>query len=241
MTIALLEEAANVLGPELLDRMAFVGAAALSLWITEEGAPPPRATRDVDLIVELGTLADYYRLGEELREKALVENENAHQLCAWRHPATGLELDVLPTDEEILGFSNRWHSRALRASVRMRLPSGTPIRAVPPPYLLATKLDAFASRGLDSSGEPDFLGSRDFGDVVALVDGRAELVEEVQSADSTLRGFIAERINSLARDFRFEGGVAGALLPDAASQARNLVIAERIQKLRDSGTSDARH
>jgi len=44
---------------------------------------------------------------------------------------------------------------------------GAPARAALRPYLLATKLEAFKGRG-----QGDFLASRDFGDIVALVDGR---------------------------------------------------------------------
>jgi hypothetical protein len=231
VSVELVQLAAAVLGPELLRRVAFVGAAALPLWVTEEGAPPPRATRDVDVIVEVGSLAAYYQLGDELRKQALTENETAGHICAWRHRETGLEIDVMPTDEDILGFSNRWYSEALHAAVEVTLPSGTVVRAVPPPFLLATKLDAFAGRGRDPNGEPDFLGSRDFGDIVTLIDGRSELVEEVSEARPGLRVYIADRLAELQEDFRFEGGVAGALMPDAASQGRRLVVMERVQQM----------
>jgi hypothetical protein len=236
VSVELIQLAADALGPQLLARMAFVGAAALPLWITEEGAPPPLPTRDVDVIIEVGTLAQYYVLGEELREQAFVENETAPHICAWRHRRTGLELDVMPTEEAILGFSNRWYSQALQAAVEVTLPSGTVVSAVDPPYLLATKLDAFSGRGRDANGEPDFLGSRDFGDIVALVNGRPELVEEVRVADAALRAYIGERLAELESDFRFEGGVAGALMPDAASQARRELVIERMRQMRRPAT-----
>jgi hypothetical protein len=36
-------------------------------------------------------------------------------LCRWQH--SGLVLDVMPLDANILGFSNRWYGDALRTSV----------------------------------------------------------------------------------------------------------------------------
>jgi hypothetical protein len=39
------------------------------------------------------------------------------------------------------------------------------IAAVSPPFLIATKLEAFASRGCN-----DYIASRDFADVVSLLD-----------------------------------------------------------------------
>lgn len=46
------------------------------------------------------------------------------------------------------------------------------ILAIPPSFLLATKLEAFRTRD-----KLDFYGSRDFGDVVVLIDGRSSEVE----------------------------------------------------------------
>lgn len=70
------------------------------------------------------------------------------------------------------------------------LPSATVIRCVSPAYLLGTKLEAFAGRG-----GGDYFGSSDFEDIVALVDGRAELVEEVKASDSSLRAYVATEIS----------------------------------------------
>lgn len=63
------------------------------------------------------------------------------------------------------------------------------IRCVPPAYLLGTKLEAFAGRG-----RGDYFGSPDFEDIVALVDGRVELVDEVKASDSSLRVYLATEI-----------------------------------------------
>ena len=233
MTIDLLERAAAALGPKLLGEVAFLGAAAMPLWITEAGAPQTRPTRDVDVIVEAGSLIDYYRVGEELRELDFEEDAEARQTCAWKHLPSGLRLDVMPTDEAILGFSNRWYRDALQGAIEIELPSGTTIRAVPPPYLLATKLEAFGGRGRDSDGNPDYLGSRDFGDIVVLIDGRPELIEEVALSDAPLRECLAAEFSRMQDDFRFEGGVAGALMPDQASQARREIVLERVQHMID--------
>lgn len=176
MSIELVERAAAALGPELLEEVAFLGAASIPLWITEEAAPPARPTRDVDVVVEVGSLIAYYAVGVRLRERGFAEDPKARQICAWNHEADNVHLDVMPTEAEILGFG--------------------------------TKLEAFRGRGRDADGEPDYLGSRDFGDIVFLVDGRVELVDEVLESPS-----------------------AGHLLPDQASQARRDIVLERIARM----------
>jgi hypothetical protein len=62
-------------------------------------------------------------------------------------PGTGLILDAVPASAEILGFENRWRAGAPAHAIERQLPSGNRIRAAPPSYLLATKLEAFKSRG----------------------------------------------------------------------------------------------
>jgi hypothetical protein len=102
-----LEVAADLLGP-LLEEVVFVGGATVHLWLTEPGAPPARATEDVDVICEVATRTAYYRPGDRLRERGLQEAADEPVLCRWRSAEPRLVLDVMPTDADILGFSNPW-------------------------------------------------------------------------------------------------------------------------------------
>ena len=54
MSAQQLEVAAELLGPMLGD-VVFVGGATIYLWLTDPGAPPARATEDVDVICEVAT------------------------------------------------------------------------------------------------------------------------------------------------------------------------------------------
>jgi hypothetical protein len=56
--LALLARAVTQLGP-LADRMVFLGGCATALFLTDPAAPEVRPTRDVDVITELGSLAEY--------------------------------------------------------------------------------------------------------------------------------------------------------------------------------------
>ena len=61
MSIELLELAATRLG-SLADEVAFLGGASLVLWVDDPGAPDPRVTMDVDVIVIADSRGDCYRL-----------------------------------------------------------------------------------------------------------------------------------------------------------------------------------
>ncbi len=218
MSLELLELAAARLA-DLLPEVVFVGGATVTLWITDPGAPPVRPTKDVDVIVEVDTRGAFHDFEARLRERGFAEDQEDGVICRWRHARSGLVLDAMPADGILLGFENRWQGAAIPHAVARTLPSGTVIRAVSPPYLLATKLEAFKGRG-----GGDFLGSRDFGDVVAIVDGREELPHEVATAADDVRRYLADEVDALLAAPRFLDGLFGALRPDRASQDRADVI-----------------
>lgn len=206
----------------------FVGGATVTLWITDPGAPPPRPTKDVDVIVEVATRADYRAFEERLRGAGF--RDDGQVICRWRHRETGLILDAMPTDAALLGFENRWQREAFPHAVDLTLPSGARIRAVPPAFMLATKLEAYLGRGDD-----DLVGSRDFADIVALVDGREELRAEIADAPHELRSYVESILRSLVSDPRLLDGVRAQLLPDSASQSRaEDVVVVRLRAIADA-------
>lgn len=224
MSIELLELAASALG-DLLDEVVFVGGATVGLWITDQAAPAPRPTKDVDVIVEVASRERFHEFEERLRGHGFREDAESGVICRWRHG--DLILDAMPTDASILGFSNRWQAEAVPYAIRRRLPSGAEIAAVSPPFLVATKLEAFAGRGRD-----DYMGSRDFADVISLLDGRAELVGEVEASPAELRAYLAGEFARHQGHRRFADGVYGGLLPDDASQARaELIVLPQIEAI----------
>lgn len=142
--LEILEFAVAQLGP-LADQMVFLGGCATGLLLTDSAAPTIRPTEDVDVITEVGSLGDYYRLSERLREQGFREDQSEDApICRWI--GDGVVLDVIPTDEQIFGFGNEWHRLALATAMEILLPSGTRIRRVTAPCFIATKLAAFDNR-----------------------------------------------------------------------------------------------
>jgi hypothetical protein len=224
LSIELLERGAAALG-DLGSEVVFVGGATVALWITDPGAPPPRPTIDVDVIVEVATRSEYYAFEERLREGEF--DEEGTVICRWIHRPSALVLDAMPTEAAILGFENRWQREAFPHAVDRELPSGARINAVPPAYLLATKIEAHLGRG-----EGDLRGSRDFADIVALLDGREELVGEVARAPADLRRYIGNHAVALLEDSRILDGIHAQLQPDAASQIRGEeVVLPRLREI----------
>ena len=204
--------------------MVFVGGCATGLLITDKGAGGVRATFDVDAIAEITSYPEYARFAERLRGVGFAEDmSKGSPLCRWTHGP--VILDVMPLDPKILGFSNRWYKEALAAAEVHALELSLQIRSITAPYFLATKLEAFKGRG-----RGDFIASHDLEDVLAVIDGRPELLEEVRSSPDDLRAYLALEFATLLRTPRFLDAIAGHLLPDAASQSRIPILLRRIQE-----------
>ena len=253
----LLLSAVEKLAP-LLDRLVFVGGCATGLLITDPGAAAVRATRDVDVIVgfmdpqfrafagtdwqrenlaapvrrsedvdtiaNLSSYPEFTLLEDRLRKLGFRESrEEGAPVCRWVQG--DLVLDVMPTDPSILGFANRWYGSAYDNAKKVQV--GThEIRLIRAPYFLATKLEAFVGRGRN-----DYAASADLEDVIAVIDGRPEIVGEVRLSNSDLQQYLSNKFRELLANRAFAESLPGFLLPDAVSQQRIAVVLERVNLL----------
>jgi hypothetical protein len=61
---------------DLREKVVFLGGCATGLLITDPAMPEVRITNDVDVIVEITSRLEYYRLEEELRKRGFHEDMN---------------------------------------------------------------------------------------------------------------------------------------------------------------------
>jgi predicted nucleotidyltransferase len=221
--IEILELIARALG-KITEHVVFVGGCATGLLITDAARPPVRATQDVDVIASVASISEYYEIGKELRMAGFSQTMSDEPICRWT--LGNLKLDVMPTHEKVLGFSNRWYSDAVRTSNVVRLPRGQHIRLITAPYFIGTKIEAFHGRG-----RGDYRASHDIEDIITLVDGRQELKEEMLLSEQSLQDYIAEELETLLGIPAFFDALPGHLAPDAGNQARVTVIVERLRAL----------
>lgn len=211
--LEILEFAIAQLG-ELADEMVFLGGCATGLLITDPAAPPIRITKDVDAIVQVLSKAEYYQLSDKLRAKGFKEDTSDDApICRW--VAKNIILDVMPTEKKILGFGNQWYKEAALNAEVIKLPSGNNIHMVTAPYFLITKLEAFDGRGND-----DYLMSHDIEDIIAVMDGRPEIINDVIKSKAELVKKLSERFQTLMKEDRFVEAVSGHMPADETSQAR---------------------
>jgi predicted nucleotidyltransferase len=222
----MLETMAARLG-DLLPRLVFVGGSTVGLFITDPLLPAVRVTRDVDVITEATSRQDYHQIEERLRTLGFAPDMRPDApICRWCNGE--LILDLMPADENILGFANRWYQDAIASAQTVTLPSNHCLQVISPPYFLATKLEAFHGRG-----KGDYWTSHDMEDIICVVDGRAEIVTEVAQADSNLRSYLQQQFETMLANAHFREAISGFLPGDAVSQARVPRILQRLRAMAD--------
>jgi predicted nucleotidyltransferase len=213
----------------LLPEIVFVGGCTTGLLITDPAASPVRATDDVDVIVEVASYAEYARFSKRLRKLGFSEDSSeGAPICRWR--VGQMKLDVMPTDDTILGFANRWFKPAIEAAVIVEL-DVFGLRVVTTPYFIGTKLEAFGGRG-----RGDFYASSDLEDIIVVLDGRPSVVEEITDSPGELRRYISREVGNLLDNPEFVNALPGHLAGDDISQARVPMILRTLKSLRGLGT-----
>jgi hypothetical protein len=183
----------------------------------------------VDVVIDLVHYGQYTEtLRDELVQFGLEEDmTTGAPRCRWRFKDIPRQIvDIMPTRGDVLGFSTEWYPEAFQSAKPFQLPGGPLIRLVTPPYFLATKLTAFHDRG-----RQDPMISHDLEDIIAVVDGRASLVMELQAAPPGVRAFVAAAWRGLLETGGVPALLEAHLGPDEGSQARAGLVLARIEAM----------
>ena len=192
---------------------AFVGGSIVNLLLDDPALSPARPTDDVDVILETVTAQRYSDVEVKLRSLGFDHDmrEKAPK-CRW--VLGNLTVDIMPTEGGFLGLNTAWFKEAL-ATATFHEFAHTKLKLISPVAFLATKHVAFTDRG---SG--DYYASHDLEDFITVIDGRKNIVAEVNAAPVELRCYVIESIRGLVSTPVFDEALPGHLPPDRASQQR---------------------
>lgn len=214
----------------MLERFVFVGGCAVDYLIDDSAVISTRITGDVDVIAEVSTRYEYYAVVDELKSLGFAEvmpTENEPTpICRMQYE--NMILDVMPTDADVLGFSNPWYLPAVQTSKTVELETGLVIRLVSSAYFIATKLTAFRTRG---QSEPY---SHDFEDIITVINGNSRIIEEIQFSDSKVKEYLRSEFNKLLSIRGFKSDyIAGNLVGEPSG--RTEVVYQRILRFTNTG------
>ena len=199
----------------------FTGGAVVGLLLTDPAAPPPSRTRDIDIVIEIAGYSEFDAIGHLLRQAEFTQNSmDGLPVCAWLW--RGIRVDFLPHVPTPMMASNRWFPYLIAEAERVEVSTGRCAWRTSAPCFIATKLEAFFDRG-----KGDFLMDKDLEDILAVVDGREELMSEMTYASPDVCGFLKTSFRDLLRDRHFMECLP-QIIPD---DARELILTNRLRAI----------
>lgn len=194
INLNVVEKVDTALG-ELNKEVVYVGGAVVSLYSTDEGAEHARPTKDIDISVQISSYSQMEALREQLAAKKIYPAIGEKLL--YRYAYEGILIDFIPFEEISLGPTNSWLKPGFNEAYFTKV-GNIEIKILPVSLFLATKWEAFKSRGSDQRM------SHDFEDIAYVVDNNLQVVDDVAKASTGVRGFLkemcAEILNHSARN-----------------------------------------
>lgn len=204
---------------------AFVGGAVVPLLVDHPDLTEFRPTKDVDLVTQVVTLAEFYAFEEKLRRAGFRhDHSDGAPLCRW--VVDECRVDIMPVDSSHLGMNSRWFPQALEFSNLADLGDGVTARIINGPIFIATKLEAYRDRG-----KGDIQASHDIEDIITLVDGSSTIVEQVAAAPAEARQFIARSLAAWQKTASFIDELSGHLSPISQASGRTSIVIDRITSI----------
>ena len=206
----------NGLG-EMKDEVVFVGGSVAELYADDPASSDIRATLDIDCVIEISSRMRYNELEERLRAKGFRNDmTQGAPICRWIYKR--VIVDVMPIDENILGFTNQWYKGGIGHKTICVLQNDTEIFIFPAPYYLGTKFEAVLSRGGD-----DLRTSHDFEDIIYILDNVTNIVEQISNTEDSLKKYLIDQFEILLCNPNIEEAIECAL-PYGSDERVNYII-----------------
>ena len=199
--------------------VVFVGGATVSLYADSKSSEV-RPTDDVDVVIELAAYNNYTQLEEELRNVGFENDKESGIIC--RYMVQGIIVDIMPTNSDVLGFSNRWYEEGFENAISIMLDDDE-VKIFSFPYFIATKLEAFKNRGNN-----DFRFSSDFEDIVYVLENNSNAENQLSNLPEQLKEYFSKTFQDLINQQDWEEGLYAHLEPRNAPQ--KIIMIENILK-----------
>lgn len=191
----------------LLNHVIFIGGTVLELYATDASAPEIRSSREIDCLLNVETAGEFLAWETHLEAKGfrkIQQPQPERHIQHWRFEDIRMTFSF--PDIATPSTFNRWYQEGIFHANTHMLPSGKTIRIFTPPYVIATKIEAFLHRGGN-----DFRLSEDFEDIVYLLDNRPEIRQEVCVAYYQVRDYIRTHFERFLASGDLEEGLAYVL------------------------------
>jgi predicted nucleotidyltransferase len=141
----------------------------------------------------------------------------------------GIKVDFMPTDENILQFTNKWYKEGFKKAQFYPLSAHKSIKILTAPYFIASKLEAFFSPYRKYALDP--YASHDFEDIIYILDNCPNILQLIIEADTLVKTYIQQQFDFLLNNKPIVYALNG-ILRDDENEARLLDIFKSISTLK---------
>lgn len=203
----------------LKNKVVFVGGAVVELYCDDPARAEVRPTDDVDVVVELINLGSYATLEEDLRAIGFQNDMFSSVICRYKYH--DIVIDIMPTDANILGFTNVWYNDGLSHSIPYVLNDGLAIQIFTLHYFIASKFEALKS---DRHGK-DYRYNSDFEDIIYIFDNRINIKSELVECTNDVKVYLQKMIIALLQRPYIEEEIIANLEYSSSNQRKNRILA----------------
>jgi len=190
---------------ELKEEMVFVGGTVAELYACNPDVSEIRPTQIVDCVVEISSRFAHAKLEKDLRAKGFTnDTSKGAPICRWIY--RDIKVDVMPSDSNIIGFTNKWYDEGIENKIKKTLPNGTDIYIFSPEYYLAAKFEAHKNRG-----GKDLRQSHDFEDIVYILDNCSEILKNINNTNATIKEYLSKECQNLLNKNSLIEGIESVL------------------------------
>jgi hypothetical protein len=172
----------------------------------------------VDCVIELNSRKEHADLEAELRKIGFA-HDTSKDAPICRYIYKDIKVDVMPTDPDILGFSNIWYSEGISTSITKTLENKTKILVFTPPLYLAANLEAHKSRGGD-----DLRQSHDFEDFTYVLNNCKTILEEIENSSKEVKDYLKVECQNLLNNKGLIEGVECALPYGVGEESVEIIL-----------------
>jgi len=168
----------------------FVGGAVVSLYVNDPAADEVRPTKDIDIALEIVSLGQLERLRQDLAIKGFFPDPEETVICRFVYK--DIRVDVMSTNEVGWVPANKWFLEGFTHLEKITLENDLSINILPLTFFLASKFEAFHSRG-----GTDPRTSHDLEDIIYLLDNRLDLSSSILSSPNKVQSYLRSEFSSL--------------------------------------------
>ncbi len=201
------------------NKIVFVGGAVVDLYTDDQSREEMRITDDIDIVVEVVNKGDYTKLEEQIRILGFRNDITSNVIC--RYKFNDIIVDVMPNDESVLGFSNKWYKEGIQNSFEFEIDLEASIYLFSVSYFIASKLEALKSERHGA----DYRFNSDFEDVVYIFNNCTTIESDILQANESVKVYIKLELEKLLKRRNIEEEITASLEYSNQEFRKNRIIA----------------